>query len=148
MSNRFFLNCDCGCEEGVSFVNDMGQVFVSFMMPYFYVLQGNAGLKIKKYAKAGKPVFDIVITDEQLNQLEEFLMNCSFEGQETADMLLNFHINKLFDDSYSFEVYFVEGKDVSINDLYRAFDCMLDKDQVSFVLSLIRKAKTQKPVEI
>ena len=141
------LTCSCGCDSGINFRYNWGEIFVSAVEGYFYARQiGRTREKIRLLKN--KCVLDICITESELFCLKSFL--------EYADQIVDrkrkdrnkSHIEVEHSTSNIYTIYIMSDLSfwgVVFNRYYHAGEIVLsDEDRIKLIED-IEKAFESKP---
>ena len=141
------LTCSCGCDSGINFRYDWGEVFVSAVEGYFYAHQMH-GLREKFRLLKKRSVIDICITESELLRLEDFL---EYSGQLIDRKRKNknkSHLEVKHSTSNIYTIYIMPDLslwDIIFNKYYRAGEIILsDEDRIKLIED-IEKAFQSEP---
>lgn len=147
--DKFILTCNCGCNEGMSIKTLDGEIFISFFSDDFYTSQDvlkNIKLALKMFC--GKRILkDIIVTEQNLLDLKDFLMKIECTDEETNN---DSHISFFWDKDFGFEIYLISDiprKRALLFKNHRAFEIVLGEKERNLLVKkinyIIKKSKNQ-----
>lgn len=136
-------SCKCGCGETLLCQTSSDMLSISILSSCFYTYQKNDKIAMTIKALRKKPLTDIVLKREQIEELIEFIASTANEleptqkafGQESDIILMHW-----FDDEIALQIKARLPKSkLLIGKIYRAFDICYNKDEAAQLAQSLKK---------